>query len=68
VSGDVPAVWRALDELVERTKREYEHHVEVMADVEAAGCDQVSGNTCTVTMNQAKNVTANFVPGRIRST
>ena len=26
------------------------------------GCDQVSGNTCTVTNNRAKQVIANFVP------
>jgi hypothetical protein len=26
-----------------------------------SGCDSISGDTCTVTMDQAKNVQANFV-------
>ena len=28
-----------------------------------SGCDHTSGNSCTVTMSQAKSVTANFGPG-----
>jgi hypothetical protein len=27
-----------------------------------SGCDTVSGGTCTVTMNAARSVTANYLP------